>query len=92
VGGVGLAKLAGEEEDFCEMQKLYFKPNVKGTGLGRRMIALILSEARLREYRFRYIETLPEIGPAVKLYEEFEFKYLDGPLGNTGHATATFAC
>ncbi len=87
LGGVGLAQLAGEGEDYCEMQKLYFNQNVKGTGLGRRMIALVLSQAKLKGYKFCYIETLPELGAAVRLYEAFGFKYLDRPLGNTGHTS-----
>jgi putative acetyltransferase len=32
-----------------------------------------------------YLETLPELHQAVKVYEKFGFRYLKGPLGNTGH-------
>ncbi len=28
---------------------------------------------------------MPELRKAMSVYEKFGFKYLDGPLGNTGH-------
>ncbi len=85
LGGIGFAPLAGGKEGYCEMQKLYFNASVKGAGLGRRMIARVLAGARLQGYKFCYLETLPELSAAVRLYEAFGFVHLDGPLGNTGH-------
>lgn len=85
LGGAGLAPLAGAGGDYCEMQKLYFKSKVKGNGLGRRMIALILQEALKRGYKHCYLETLPELNAAVRLYEAFGFRHLKTALGNTGH-------
>jgi putative acetyltransferase len=32
-----------------------------------------------------YIETLPELEKAIRVYEKFGFSYLDKPLGDTGH-------
>lgn len=83
VGGAGLAPLFGVN-DTCELQKLFFSSQVKGMGLGRRMLAHILSQAKSMKYTFCYLETLNELKDAVKLYEAFDFQYTP-KLGNTGH-------
>ena len=36
-------------------------------------------------YKKVYLETMPELGKAVSVYEQFGFQYLNGPMGNTGH-------
>ncbi|PNC07951.1 MarR family transcriptional regulator [Enterobacter cloacae] len=84
VGGAGLAPLEGEG-GICEMQKLFFKKEVQGMGLGRRMIAFILSQAAGMGYQSCYLETLEELRQAVRLYEAFGFEHLPERLGNTGH-------
>ena len=84
VGGAGIAPLAGEA-GVCEMQKLYFRSEVKGMGMGRRMIAFILSQASAMGYHSCYLETLDELRHAVRLYEAFGFKHLEQRMGDTGH-------
>jgi len=84
VGGAGLAPLSGEEAT-CEMQKLYFSSTVKGMGMGRRMIAFIITQAISMGYQYCYLETLDELKDAVRLYEAFGFKHLAERMGNTGH-------
>lgn len=84
VGGGGLAPLPGEH-GVCELQKLYFVRDVKGMGLGRRMIAFVLEHARQQGYQACYLETLDELKDAVGLYKAFGFTHLSGPMGNTGH-------
>jgi putative acetyltransferase len=44
-----------------------------------------MDHARQLGYRKIYLETLPELRQAVKVYEKFGFHYLEGPMGNTGH-------
>ncbi len=85
LGGVGIAPLAGSAEKTCEMQKLFLSADALGTGLGRRLIALSLQEARRLGYDYCYLETLSELQSAVRLYEKFGFEYLEAPQGNTGH-------
>ncbi|MTD37368.1 GNAT family N-acetyltransferase [Erwinia sp. CPCC 100877] len=85
LGGVGIAPLAGATEKTCEMQKLFLSAGALGTGLGRRLIALSLREARRLGYDYCYLETLSELQSAVRLYEKFGFDYLPSPLGDTGH-------
>jgi putative acetyltransferase len=32
-----------------------------------------------------YLESLPELGRAISLYEKAGFKFVPGPLGKSGH-------
>lgn len=84
VGGAGIAPLSGEK-GTCEMQKLYFRSDVKGMGMGRRMIAFIIAQATAMGYQSCYLETLDELKDAVRLYEAFGFRHLAERMGDTGH-------
>jgi putative acetyltransferase len=85
VGGGGVFPSAGLPPDTCELVKMYLLPTVRGIGLGRRIIEECIRFAGETNYRNIYIETMPELQQAMKTYEKFGFRYLDGPLGNTGH-------
>ena len=85
VGGAGIFPSDGLPEGTCELVKMYLKPEVRGTGLGRLLIDKCLEFAKEFGYAQVYIETMPELRKAVTVYEKFGFKYLTGPLGNTGH-------
>lgn len=64
---------------------MYLLPQVRGTGLGRKIIELCLHSARDMGFSKVYLESMPELHLALKVYEKFGFIYLDKPLGNTGH-------
>jgi putative acetyltransferase len=36
-------------------------------------------------YNKLYLESLPELGKAISLYEKAGFKFIPAPLGNSGH-------
>lgn len=84
VGGSGIGTLAGEE-NVCELQKLYLLPEGRGTGLGKALIEKCLQFAKEAGYQQCYLESLPELSTAVKLYEKLGFSYLKQPMGQTGH-------
>ena len=85
IGGAGIAPLEGAEGAVCELQKMYFLPEARGTGLGRKMMQTCLEAAKNLGYKQCYLETLPYMTAATKLYKKTGFKALEGPLGNTGH-------
>ena len=85
VGGGGIFPSAGLPKDTCELVKMYLLPEVRGIGLGKKLIQLCLDFAKQAGYKNVYIETMPELKQALKTYEKFGFEYLDGPMGNTGH-------
>jgi len=85
VGGGGFAQLEGEGEDTCELRKMYFMPEVRGLGLGRRVLEMCIEGARRAGFTRMYLETLSAMTQARALYERSGFHPLPGPLGKTGH-------
>jgi len=87
-GSAGIGSLEGSNE-ICELQKMYFLQEVRGKGLGSEMIQSCLNFAKGVGYKKCYLETLPAMQAAQKLYKKSGFKYLDTRLGNTGHFSCT---
>ena len=85
VGGGGIAQLDNFEGNTCELQKMYFLPIARGKGLGSQMIELCLNKAKGFGFEQCYLETLPSIKAAQKLYKKNGFTTIDGPMGNTCH-------
>ena len=70
----------------CELRKMYFLPDARGRGHGRRMLEHCLATARTLGYRRCYLETLTGMDAAMHLYSKAGFKPLCAPLGTTGHS------
>ena len=85
VGGGGYGPLAGADPKVCELRKMYFLPEARGRGLGRRMLLQILDAARADDFETCYLETVEKMAAARKLYLALGFEPLDRPLGATGH-------
>jgi predicted GNAT family N-acyltransferase len=85
VGGAGIAPLKGGEPGVCELQKMYFMPEVRGLGFGQKLLDLCLSRAEEFGYRICYLESLESMKTAAALYLKNGFKKLSFGLGNTGH-------
>jgi putative acetyltransferase len=87
LGGGGFAMLAGTqpEERICELRKLYFLPALRGTGLGKKILNKIFSDAVSLGYKEMYLESTPQLSAALSLYEKSGFKKLSCHKGNTGH-------
>jgi len=87
IGGAGVSQLENSNENICELQKMYFLPEARGKGIGLQMIQKCLESASEFGYDKCYLETLPEMLAAQKLYTKVGFEYLCEPMGNTGHTT-----
>lgn len=85
IGGAGISQLDHYDGAVCELQKMYFLPPARGFGIGSKMIDLCLNKAREYGYEQCYIETMSYMEAAQKLYKRYGFKYLEGPIGDTGH-------
>lgn len=84
-GGAGIKQLDNYKGNICELQKMYFLPQARGLGLGAKMMDICLQKAREFQFEHCYLETLPYMTDARKLYRKVGFKDLDKPMGNTGH-------
>lgn len=85
IGGAGIAPLENFDGNVCELQKMYFLSEARGKGLGTAMMDKCLTKAKEFGYEQCYLETMPYMMDAKKLYAKVGFKSLDGPLGDTGH-------
>ncbi len=84
-GGVG--PLAGGEPGVCELRKMYFLRELRGSGLGTRLLKILLNTARDAGYTSCYLETMDSMSQARQLYLKYGFKLIESPLGNTGHGS-----
>ena len=85
VGGAGIYPTDGLPEGTCELVKMYLLPAARGVGLGKTLIEKSLALAKENGYEYVYLESMPELKKALKVYEKFGFNYLNGPMGNSGH-------
>ena len=85
IGGGGIAQLENETKNICELQKMYLLPKARGRGLATTLMEMCLKNAHDFGFESCYIETMPYMKDAQKLYLKFGFYYLSEPMGNTGH-------
>ncbi len=83
-GCVALRKL---DEERCEMKRLYVREEYRGRHLGKLLTERIISDAKEIGYRSLYLDTLPFLTTAIRMYEEIGFQYIpsynDSPLDDT---------
>ena len=89
IGGAGISPLDNYEGNVCELQKMYFLPEARGKGFGIKMMAICLDFAKSAGYEHCYLETMPYMDDARKLYQKVGFEFIDKPMGNTGHYSCT---
>jgi putative acetyltransferase len=87
MGCCGVAPLINEAETFCELQKMYFLPETRGKGIGSQMIEQCLQSARDFGFQKCYLETMPFMLDAQKLYKKVGFENISAPMGSTGHTS-----
>ena len=87
LGGAGYSRLKGTtpEESICELQKVYFYPELRGKGMGRALVTYVIRQAAADGYREMYLETVPQMASAQGLYRKLGFTSLQTNKGNTGH-------
>jgi putative acetyltransferase len=86
LGCGGMGPLADGPAAVCELRKMYFLPELRGSGMGAKLLHLILDAARAAGYRRCYLETLEHMHQARRLYARQGFESMATPLGNTGHS------
>jgi putative acetyltransferase len=87
IGGAGVALLENGDGTICELQKMYFLPEARGLGVGSQLMEMCLQSAQNFGFKQCYLETMPYMTNAQKLYKKYGFEYLCEPLGNTGHTS-----
>ena len=73
--------------DTCEMKRLFVRARYRAAGVGRQLVERVIAEARAIGYRRMYLDTLPTMAGAQRLYESLGFKdipaYRHNPIEGT---------
>jgi ribosomal protein S18 acetylase RimI-like enzyme len=72
-GIVGMGGLRKLNEDIGEIKRMYIKPEYQGKGLGKKMLQLLLSEAKEYGFSAVYLETGSFMATAQHLYRSAGF-------------------
>lgn len=70
LGSVGLFPL---DEETCELRKMYFVPQARGMGLGRKALERAVNHARRLGFKRIVLETAGVLKQATQLYTQFGF-------------------
>ena len=72
---------------IAEMKRLYVRPDARGRGLARQLIARLCDEAGRLNYTEIRLDTLPKMGEAQAIYETHGFvdiePYYETPIAGT---------
>ena len=84
---VGCVALQRIDATRAEMKRLYVPPSARGLGVGRRLVAQLLSEAHAMGHTEVVLDTLPTMMEAQRLYRELGFRdiepYRANPIAGT---------
>ena len=83
VGACGLMRI---NEVDIELVRLYCKPEVRGMGLGARLVKACIDTAHREGFKRLLLSTEPVMGAAIKLYEGLGFE------NTTNYKPGTSAC
>jgi putative acetyltransferase len=89
MGGAGIFPTPDLPDGVCELVKIYLSPALRGKGVGKILLETCFKSARELGYSQVYLESFPEFGKAVSLYERVGFKPIPDALGNSGHTSCT---
>jgi ribosomal protein S18 acetylase RimI-like enzyme len=84
LGCIGMRALNGTD---CEMKRLYVRPDARGLQLGRQLVERLCEEARNAGYTRMFLDTLPTMEAAQRLYAQLGFEetqaYVFNPVAGT---------
>jgi ribosomal protein S18 acetylase RimI-like enzyme len=74
-------------DSICEMKRLYVHDKYRGLGIGKKLITMVIKEARELHYSYIRLDTLPTMEKAQKLYITLGFydiePYVYNPIEGT---------
>lgn len=85
----GVIALRGlDEPGYCEMKRLYVRPEFRGHGIGRILAERVIAEAAEIGYSRMRLDTIQgKMGDAIAMYRRLGFRetapYYDTPVGQT---------
>ena len=78
---VGTSALIHDGDDVYELAKMGVNPKAQGLGLGKKLCAISIEEAKKRKAKVLYLLSNRGLTPAITMYESLGF--VEVPLGGT---------
>lgn len=75
---VGCGGLYPIGESAVELRKMYFRPSLRGQGMGRKLLDDLIAQARHREFGRIELETASNLTAAIALYQRAGFVETNG--------------
>lgn len=79
VGIIGLRKW---DSEIGEIKRMYVQPDYRKRKIGFELLRLILETAKKLEYKKVRLDSLERMQSAVKLYQDFEFYFIEAYCEN----------
>jgi putative acetyltransferase len=70
---VGCGGLYPVDADAVELRKMYFRPEIRGKGMGRKLLDDLVAEAKRRAFARIELETASNLTAAIALYQRSGF-------------------
>lgn len=83
-GGGGFYPTKGLPKGYAELSKFHFRPELRGKGVGKRLLKLLESRAAKAGYTHMYIVSYRQFGKAVAMYEKHGYKHISHALDDSG--------
>ncbi len=72
----GCVALTKNDEDHCEIKRLYVRPQFRGQHISRKLTQRVIEDAKFIGYRYMRLDTFPFMRSAIRLYEKMGFEYV----------------
>ena len=89
LGGCGIFPTKGLPDGCAELVKFYLSPHARGEGIGRLLMQVSNNTAISLGYKQLYLESFPELAGAVSIYKKQDYRFINAPLGDSGHHACT---
>lgn len=84
LGGAGFYPTKGLPKGYAELSKFHFRPELRGKGIGKRLLQLIEQRAIKAGYTHMYIVSYLQFGNAVSMYEKHGYEHISSALDQSG--------
>lgn len=74
---VGMGMLKKIRRDSCELKRLFVRPEMRGTGLGRKLVEVRIATARAMNAKHVFVDTLRSTKEMQGLYKSLGFEEIE---------------